>query len=425
MFNNFAKAIILTLSLTFGLLAYAAEDLYTHQPTVTPELAVAGEYSVGVSTIRAVNSAQLSAADFKTVGDRALTLEVWYPASVKQKAVPSSYKNVTRSHKKFELQATAFRDATPIKNSDPFPLIVLSHGYTGYRTIMFYLGEHLASHGYVVVGIDHTDSTNAEVDFSIAPGSGFVSTLRNRARDQQFVLDYMSQDDSPIANITNTSKAAVIGYSMGGYGAINTVGGCYNFTPEGLQAIGIPADHSQALLPVFNTCNAGRKSPDTRWKAMMAFSPWGGQLGVHSAQSLKSLKVPSLYVTGSLDDIVGYENGVKDLFNKTESPSTFLMVYENARHNIAAHPAPLIAYENDLDIGHHFEPSWDIENLNRINKHMSLAFLNCYVKRTKAFCDYLPTRENIAQEKLADGKMSTAWPGFKERWGSGVKFFRK
>jgi len=432
-----AAVLSMVLIYVYSTMSQAAEELYTNQPSVTPELALAGEYSVGVTTLKAINPQQLNASDFKSIADRPLTLEVWYPASVAPNAIPSTYKNLTRSHKEFELQATAYRDAAPldniamktsqltVKESKQFPLIVLSHGYTGYRTIMFYLGEHLASHGYIVVGIDHTDSTNADIDFSAAPGAGFLSTLRNRARDQQFVLDFFTKHDSEIANITNTDKAAIIAYSMGGYGAINTVGGCYAFTAPALQAVGVPAEHSETLLPVFNSCNGGRESTDPRWKSMLAFSPWGGELNIHSTESLNSIKVPSLYVAGSLDDIVGFENGVKSLFNKAGSPETMLMVYQNARHNIAAHPAPQVAYQDDLDIGHHYEPSWDIETLNRINKHMSLAFLNCYVKELDSFCSYLPVREDIAQTKLSDGKLSQTWPGFKERWGTGVSFYRK
>jgi len=158
---------------------------------------------------------------------------------------------------------------------------------------------------------------------------------------------------------------------------------------------------------------------------MISIAPWGGEQGIHSAESLATIKVPSLYIAGSEDDVSGYENGVKALFDKTQSPDAFLMVYDNARHNIAAHPAPKAAYQNDLDIGHYFEPSWKIETLNRINNHMSLAFLNCYVKQPKQGCAYLPKRENITQTKQADGTTTESWPGLKQRWGTGVRFFRK
>lgn len=404
--------------------AMSAEQLYRQQPTVTPELARPGAYSVGVTTLTAIHPEHLSAADFKTLYDRELVLEVWYPAQASKEARPATYKNVTRSHRAFELQGVAYRDA-PIAKGEKFPLIVLSHGYTGYRTIMFYLGEHLASHGYVVAAIDHTDSTNAEVDMAVAPGAGFISTLFNRAGDQQFVLNFFGGQDTTVKEIVDTDNAALIGYSMGGYGAINTVGGCYVFTAERLQAFGVPAENAAALVALLNSCYGGRKRVDRRWKAMLAFAPWGGELNVHDAASMQDIAVPSFYVSGDQDDISGFENGVKKLYQQTGSEHKYLMVYENARHNIAPHPAPAIAFDNDLDIGGHFEPSWDIETINRINRHMSLAFFDCHLKNRTERCAYLPEREDITQVRGANGKLTEAWPGFPERWGSGVLFFRK
>ena len=88
---------------------------------------------------------------------------------------------------------------------------------------------------------------------------------------------------------------------------------------------------------------------------MIAYAPWGGESSVHDAKSMKTITVPSLYVSGDQDDVSGYENGVKKLFEQTGSKDKYLMVYENARHNIAPHPAPKIAYETDADLGHYIE----------------------------------------------------------------------
>jgi predicted dienelactone hydrolase len=402
---------------------YSAEQLFTEQPGVMPELAKTGQYKVGVKTIEVVNPAQMDLTDFTSKKDRSLTLEVWYPSIGDKKSHKATYKNVTRLHKPFELQGDAYRDASALTEGQ-FPLVVLSHGYTGYRTIMFYLGEHLASHGYVVVGIDHTDSTTGDVDFNKSPGSGFVSTLVNRARDQQFVLEHFSHTSNPLSSITDTNNAAVVGYSMGGFGAINTVGGCYEFSAEGLQRLGFPETAAHALLPVFNFCQAGRDAVDPRWKSMIAFAPWGQELNVHNADSLKNIKVPTLYVTGDQDDISGHELGVKKMFEQTGSEHNYMLVYKNARHNFAPHPAPKIAYEDEADLGHYFEPAWNNEVLTRIDEHMSLAFLDCHVKGIQAKCDFLPKRVDITQVKLADGKLTPAWPGFAERWGTGVSFIR-
>ena len=191
----------------FGQSTATASDminfLYTEQPIVTPTMALPGEHQVGVTTLT-IDGPNL----LKSEKGRSLTLEAWYPTQ-DQKEDYAVYQDLTRSHKPFRMQGKAIRDAAPLTqiNDEPakFPLVVLSHGYTGYRTIMFYLGEHLASRGYVVISIDHTDSTNRDVDFSKSPGSGFLSTLLHRARDQQAVLDFVATSKESFLNADSNS----------------------------------------------------------------------------------------------------------------------------------------------------------------------------------------------------------------------------
>ncbi len=392
-----------------------AEQLYTTQDAATPELAKAGSLTVGVTTITIPGPSLL-----KSKEERTLTLEVWYPGKHTVGAINATYTDVTRTKKSFTLQGSAFRDASPQDGDVSHPLIILSHGYTGYRSIMFYLGEHLASHGYVVAAIDHTDSTNSEVDFENGSGAGFQSTLLHRSRDQQATLDFFKKNGA-LWNV-DSKRAGVIGYSMGGYGALNTVGACHSFSEEVASAFGFKAHEQQDILRHLNGCNAGLTNVDESWKAMVALAPWGGESGVIS--QLDKIRVPSLFIAGEQDDVSGYENGVKKLFLETGTKHKYLLVYQNARHNIAPHPAPKAAYENELGLGHYFEPAWNTETLNRINKHMILAFLNYHVKELSSFEEFLPKRENITQTKQQNGQLNQPWPGFKDRFGTGVLFFR-
>lgn len=403
--------------------ANCAEQLYQDKPPRTPELAKVGPLPVGVKTLEITNPEQLNMQDFSSLVDRKLLVEVWYPAK-KGTGNTTTYDNVTRSGKPFSIAATARRDAE-VAQIESFPLVVLSHGYTGYRTIMFYLGEHLASHGYVVVGIDHTDSTNAEIDIQNAPFAGFPSTLRNRSRDQQFVLDYFAQGSHFLSDVIDTQRVGLIGYSMGAWGAINTVGGCYQFTPAHLMRLGFPEDAATNLTAVFNFCNAGREQRDPRWAAMMAFAPWGQELQLHAPEALAGITVPTMYVAGDNDDIVGYEQGVKKLFQQTEGKDTHMLVYREARHNFAPHPAPEAAFQEDIDLGHYAEPAWDAQVLNRNNQHFALLMMNCYVRQQNEACEFLPKRENANQVKQADGKLTQAWPGFPDRWATGMSFYKK
>ncbi|MEI8650778.1 hypothetical protein P4S73_27545 [Paraglaciecola sp. Hal342] len=50
---------------------------------LTPELALPGQYTVGVKTLEVVHEKQLNTQDFTSQVDRPLTLEVWYPHNLK------------------------------------------------------------------------------------------------------------------------------------------------------------------------------------------------------------------------------------------------------------------------------------------------------------------------------------------------------
>lgn len=431
----FLSLLVCVLSLCFSVQSRATtpEQLYPAQHRAdAPQLAKRGTFAVGVKTLEITHPDQLDVQNFSLSADRSLMLEVWYPlANSNEDAnrVLAIYEDQTRLGKAFSLQGRAFRDAAmsapQAENTSRFPLVVLSHGYTGYRSIMFYLGEHLASHGYVVAAIDHTDSTNKDINFAEAPHAGFVSTLRNRARDQQFVLDYFSRDSQQQTWAVDTNNAAIIGYSMGGFGALNTVGGCYDLSMSTLKAIGFPAPLALLAAPLLSSCSAGREAPDPRWKAMTAIAPWGQALDVHSPESLANITTPSLIIAGSEDDVSGYENGVKKIYEQLKGQNKYLLVYENARHNIAPHPAPLIAYSDDIDLEHYADPVWNTHTINLINQHMILAFLNCHVKSAQSDCNMLPNRLYATQKPQANGELTTAWPGFANRWGVGLQFHRK
>ena len=416
----------------------AAEQLYLPRPTeLKPSLAQNGAYPVAVRTLTITHAAQLEPLT-QQIEDRKLVLEVWYPAAVNTKgslatasenkpqtgSALATYQNVSKSGRAFSIQGTALRDANA-DDSQRYPLVVLSHGYTGYRTLMYYLGEHLASHGYVVAAIDHPHSTNAEIDSKNAPYRGFLNTLYHRSRDQQFVLSYFREQQTELQGIIDTHSAAVIGYSMGGYGAINTVGGCFNFTAQSIAALTGSQDaaSSKALQQALNSCAGGQYQNvkvDPAWKAAIAIAPWGGQHRLFSAEALQQVQVPIMYWAGDQDDVSGYE-GIQWLYNQSGSPAKYLLTYHNARHNIAPHPAPAVTRESKLDFAHYHEPSWSTQTLNGINQHFALAMLDCHVKAKAEQCAFLALSPTPAEGKATDNTQS-GWLGFPARYDTGLSW---
>lgn len=421
----FGGAVLVSATAAISPSVSAAQTLYKPFPAdVMPSLSEKGNYDVGVKTIEAAYPVKVKDIAGNEV-ERSLTLEVWYPAA--SSAQKATYINETRSGQVFEVQADASRDASIADADTDFPVIVISHGYTGYRTLMFYLGEHLASHGYVVAAIDHTDSTNKDVNFAENPYSGFPSTLLNRSRDQVLTLNSISENTF-FKESVDASKAGVIGYSMGGYGAVSTVGGCYAFNDQTAATFTGTQDPKAAALikEALNTCAGGKASSEEAlpaWKAALALAPWGGQHQLFDVQSLNNIKVPVLYVAGDNDDISGYD-GIKWLFDNTGSKESKLLTIKNARHNVAPHPAPKEAYGSEFDLGSYIEPAWEVQKLNAINEHFALALMNCHVKALPEYCGYLNVNGSSAQVPV-NGKKPEPWKGFDDRWALGLEMQSK
>jgi predicted dienelactone hydrolase len=395
--------------------ATAAEQLYQPVPAdAAPALSQPGNYKVGVRTVKIELPDSLQVNTGKTY-TRPLLLELWYPAST-GKVQQAQYQNQTRSGKAFSIAGQAWRDAAPATDTGQLPVVVISHGYTGYRSLMFYLAEHLASHGYIVAGIDHTDSTNADIDFAKAPFAGFFSTLYHRARDQQATLNYLMSAKSPLSAQTARDSAGLIGYSMGGFGALSTLGACYQFPDAMVQQLTGAKQPAQmtALRTQLNSCNAGQAKADPRWQAGILFAPWGGQHQLFDPKTLAKIQTPLLYVAGDQDDISGYQ-GIVQLFQHSGSTARYLLTYHGARHNIAPHPAPAAARGSETDYGHYAEPAWDIQHINRVNQHFVLAMLDCQLKQKTAACRLLPTGNSRSEE----GK---GWPGFPPRYNTGMSW---
>lgn len=387
-----------------------------------PELAARGEYKIGVRTLEVINRGQIdilkSKDGFDPLYDRKLKLEVWYPALVpdgtneilayeESRGTPGNSRN---PFVQFTFSGRALRDATPDSKSAPYPLIIVSHGYVGSRLLMTYLTENLASKGYVVVSIDHKESTYQDA-------AGFQSTLLNRSKDILFVLDQIAEMSKPgvegfLSGMLDADKTGLIGYSMGGYGVLNAAGAGYSTRLVSLFSA--MSGGSKAIETLTTDNPVYKASYDSRIKAVVAFAPWGMERGVWDSEGLKGLKVPTFFVAGSMDDVSGYEKGTKAIFDGAVNSDRHLLTYVNARHNVAPNPPPEESLSPGLPFDfyyHYAEPAWDQRRINNINQHFVTAFLSIQLKN-KDYSKYLEIDENNKTE---------TWPGFKNRTSVGLE----
>lgn len=387
-----------------------------------PELTTRGTYGVGVQTIDLVNKGQLDVLSIKEgkgeTYDRPITIEVWYPALVPEGVEEiETYTQVLgtngaegRPVTPFTFKGRALRDAVAIKDNGKYPLVILSHGYVGSRFLFTYLGENLASKGYVVVSIDHTDSTYKDA-------ANFTSTLANRSLDQLFVLNEIDRlsstgSDSFLAGLVDADKTGLIGYSMGGYGGLNTCGAGYSAGALGFFKS--MTGGSDALDKRGMDNEAYKNSIDPRIKAFVALAPWGMANGVWDANGLAGLKTPTLFVAGSQDDISGYEKGIKAIYEGAVNSDRYLLTYINARHNVAPNPPAPATMKPGLHIDEYLryaDSVWDMRRINNVNQHFITAFLGIQLKGA----DY---KEYLNVEPDAN---TGNWKGFKPRTSIGME----
>lgn len=392
-------------------------------PADAPELAPRGRWSVGVRTLDLVNPGQVDILHFeKDAGkaplyDRPLKIEIWYPAVIpagkEERVVYESAMPGTPAPdmpKTFRIPGKALRDAAPA-SGERFPLVIVSHGYPGSRTFLTYLTENLASKGYVVAAIDHTDSVFGQQ-------AALISTLLNRAADQWFTIDALQarglQAGDFLNGVLDASRVAIVGYSMGGYGALASAGAGYS--KQGAPARAVPGGY-------FDAWTAGNVKFEARkrdnLKAMVAIAPWGAQPPHNSwdAQGLAGIRIPSLFIVGDQDDVSGYQQGVRKAFEGAVNSERRMLVYENARHNVGGNPPPGEAMGSFAARAFFDEPVWRKDRIAAINQHFVTAFLDLYLKGDN-------TRRAYLDLPVKSTEGSTVWKGFQPRWALGLEMYR-
>jgi predicted dienelactone hydrolase len=416
-----------------------SDIFFSIPPADAPELAPRGPYAVGVRTVEVKNPGQVDILNFdKTtrqapIYDRPLPLEIWYPAAIPagkeervvyEMGLPGEAP-VAGAPKTFAVLGKALRDAPPIRGK-AFPLVIVSHGYPGSRYFLSYLTENLASKGYVVVAIDHTDSVTGAV-------KPFPATLLNRASDQLFTIgavEEMSKHSDHFLNgVVDVSTVGIVGYSMGGYGALASGGAAYS--KKSIAGTLMPG-------PYFDPWTEGSPSYQEKLrkevKAIVAIAPWGQQppYNMWDASGLAGIKLPLLVIAGDQDDVADFPNGIKPIFERAVNSDRCMLVYENARHNVGGNPAPPEMLSSFVTREYFEEPAWRKDRITATNQHFITAFLDLNLKgdeSRRAYLHVTPENSNEGKWPLKRGESVGAkfsdgteyWKGFQRRWAVGME----
>jgi hypothetical protein len=237
----------LGLVLMSGVTAQSSTPLYTSQQVAPVIPAPTGPCRVGTAIFHLVDTTR---GDFvtKMPGQfNEMMIQVWYPADVSGPATPAPYVPDLRLlhemiRQNFERQSSellkslarvkthSVLDAPLVNRQSHFPLLIASPGIGSPRFTLTSLVQDLASHGYIVVCIDHPYC------FTLLP-DGRVQTMdqvrgfadddaanaritEERARDASFVLTSITDTQHAMlgrfARHIDHARVGIFGHSTGG-----------------------------------------------------------------------------------------------------------------------------------------------------------------------------------------------------------------
>lgn len=214
-----------------------------------------GRYSIGTRTYDLVDSSRQAVYSDELNENRKIRYQVWYPIDDTDGYEKSKWiqdgKALTRQlatnmHLPFFMldhtnliDSNSYIDAPISKNLESYPIVIISHGWLGFREIHTDFGEELASNGYIAVSIDHTygsqavkfeDGTVAYLKPEALPDADSTSNFAKHANKlvRTYGEDVISMMDE-LENLNNTlefkekldlEKIGLLGHSTGGGGNV-------------------------------------------------------------------------------------------------------------------------------------------------------------------------------------------------------------
>ncbi len=202
-----------------------------------------GRYAVGTISIHTIDKSRIEMCDPTTnTANRELVVRVWYPAIANNNPKTPYFEDARLvpsglfSH--LRLVKTHASQAAPIATTaTPYPIIIYTPSWGGFKTDNTFQTQELASHGYIVIGLEHACSvpiaiypsgrvirSNLSADYtsSDAAMANFLNVAKSqldlRTQDVRFILDRLPEfNTNPIlkGNL-NLDRIGIFGHSFGG-----------------------------------------------------------------------------------------------------------------------------------------------------------------------------------------------------------------
>jgi predicted dienelactone hydrolase len=286
---------------------------------------------------------------------------------------------------------------------------MLSPGFAFGAATYGWLAEHLASHGFVVLAIEHVE----ELD----PSALWRATVE-RPRDIVAALDHVDGEVSSGAwsGLVDANRVAVVGHSYGGYTALAAAGAHLDSTRlrhicEGARSGDPIAFQCDALVPRINDmADAAGMDPapaglwpswgDARVDAAIALA---GDAVMFGEAGMGEVEVPVMAIGGTADVDSPYAWGTKLAYEAASSLRKVEVGLEGAEHMVFTGPCEtrrrVLTIMTEPFCS---DPEWEKATAHDLVRHYATAFLLAELKDDRsAAAELAPDAVSFAGVRFA------------------------
>jgi predicted dienelactone hydrolase len=260
--------------------------------------------------------------------------------------------------------------------------VLFAHCGDCQRFTSVYLGEHLASQGFVVMAIEYADDV-------LNPAEGLdPAVYYDRPAAITWQIDYagtLTASGGALEGMIDLERVAVIGHSLGGYAALAAAGarlfgeatlcgeeatdGCA-FTDDLAALAGLEAP-PEGLWPSWG---------DPRVDVIVPVAPVSRFFGT---EGVREVSIPVMIVGGSGDTQTIPEEEFYPLYENLGSANKSLVILDHAEHQIIWMSCDIVPWVYAMGMAGFFycsDPVWDMNRAHDLINHFTTAFLLAVLK---------------------------------------------